>query len=119
GGGTGGGGDEAVPVDRRRGGSDQQIRVVHDVRVARAAHAGDEPVFYADARLHHAQHRVDDDHVGDEQVELARRRQAVAHHEAGAHGLAPPAQDLVAVPTLVPLDQRHQVRVAEADPVAG
>ena len=65
------GGDEPLAVDRRGGRADEQIGVVDDVGVAGAAHAGDQAVLHADVGLEDAEHRVDDDDVGDQEVELA------------------------------------------------
>ena len=110
--------DEALAVHRRGGRADQQIRIVHDVRIAGPPHADDQPVLHPDARLADAEHGIDDDDVADQEVELARRGQAVVHHEAGAERLPPAAQDLVAVARVVALDQGEEVRVAEADAVA-
>ena len=76
------------------------------------------PSFTPMLALQDAEHGIDDDDVADQEVELARRGQAVVHHEAGAERLAPAAQHLVAVARLVALDQREEVRVAEADAVA-
>ena len=110
--------DEALAVHRRGGRADQQIRIVHDVRIAGPPHADDQAVLHPDVRLEDAEHGIDDDDVADQEVELARRGQAVVHHQAGAQRLAPAAQHLVAVARVVALDQREQVRVAEADAVA-
>ena len=112
-------GDEPLAVDRRRGRADEQIRVVHDIRVAGPPHARDHAVLHADVGLADAEHRIDDDDIADEQVELAGGGKPVIHHEAGPQRLAPAAQDLIAVARLVALDQRQEVRVPEADAVAG
>src|SRR5438094_646562 len=74
---------------------------------------GEHAVLDADVRLEHPEHGIDDDHVADDEIELRGGCGAIAHHQARPHGLAPPAEDLVAVARLVALDQREQVGVAE------
>ena len=70
--------------------------------------------------LHHAQHRVDDRHVGDDEVgRPARARHLVVHAHAFAHALAAAEDDLVAVAAAqVALDLDEQPGVAQADAIA-
>ena len=103
--------DETQPVDRRRGRADEQIGVVDDVGISRASDADDHAILHSDIGLDDAENGIADDHVRDEQIQLALRGEAIVHHETCPQGLAPAAQHLVAVARLVALDERQEVRV--------
>ena len=115
-----GGDDQALAGDGLRRDADDHARrdAGHRVRVAGLADAGDAPALYADVGLDDAR-PVDDQRVGDDAVE----RLGVAASRALALGvaqhLAAAELALVAVDGVVVLDLDHQVRVAEADAVAG
>ena len=120
---AGGGQDEMVAGDRVGGEAQFQPRrdAVHRLRIAGLADRADAPVADADVGLHHALHRVDDRHVGDDEVgRPAGIRQPVVHAHAFAQALASAEDDFVAVRAAqVALDLDEQPGVAEADAVAG
>ncbi len=93
---------------------------VHGLRIAGLADAADAPVLDADVGLHHPQHRVDDRHIGDDQVGgAARARDLVVHAHAFAQALAAAEDDLVAgAAAQVALDLDEQLGIAQADAIA-
>ena len=93
---------------------------VHGLRVAGLADAADAAILDADVRLHYAEDRVDDRHVGDHQVgRAARAGDAVVHAHAFAQALAAAEDDLVAGRAAqVAFDLDEEAGVAEPDAVA-
>jgi hypothetical protein len=112
-----------LPGDRIGGQAALQPRrdAVHHLRVAGLADGADAPVLDADVGLHHAEHGVDDRHVGDHQVgRAAGAGDPVVHAHAFAQALAAAEDDLVAGRAAqVALDLDEQTGVAETDAVAG
>ncbi len=112
------GGHQAVADDGLGVRADGQVDAVADRRVAGRADAHDPAVLDADVRLHHAQHRVDDDRADQDRVELARVGLA-GLHLAQPDRLAVAPQRLVAVRLAVLLDGQPQVRIGNPDAIAG
>ena len=118
-----GGGDQVLPGDDLGARADDQARVhaVLGLRVAGLADARDEPVLDADVALDHAEHRVHDHGVGDDQVQgaLGGGGLGVGGH-AVAHRLAAAVHHLVPVRALahVLLDLYDEIGVGEPEPVA-
>ena len=73
-----GGEYQLLASDRLSSRADDHIltHAVHHVGITRLADADDRVATYADVRLHHAEHGVDDQRVGDHDVERRRRRRA-------------------------------------------
>jgi len=64
----------AKSIDWCGGRANEQIGVIDNVRITGASYTHDETIFDPDIRFHKAQHRIDDEHVGDEEIELTRGR---------------------------------------------
>ena len=80
---------EAPPVDHRCRGVEHDVDRIHRVGVAGAADGDDAAVRHADARAPHAEHRVEQQDVGDRERDasaLGPHREAVAHRSAHARG---------------------------------
>ncbi len=95
------------------------VHAVHGVGVARLADARDFAVLDADVGFDHAQNRVDDRDVRDDDVErpfLGGHRVGQPH--AVAQGLAPAVDHFVAVFAEVLFDLHVEVGVAQPDFVA-
>ena len=94
---------------------------IHRLRIAGLADGADAAVLDADIGFHHAQHRVDDRHIGDHEVgSPGRARHLVVHAHAFAHALAAAEDDLVAVAAAqIALDLDEQPGIAQADAIAG
>ena len=95
-----------------------QVDAGGDVRVAGAPDPDDAAVLDPDVRLHDAEERVDDEHAGDQHVELAVGGGAVVLRHPRADVLRVAPQRLVAVSDVVVLDADPQVGVAQAHAVA-
>ena len=118
---AGGGQDEMRAGDRVGGEAALEARrdVVHRLRIAGLADRADAAVLDADVGLHHAQHRVDDRHVRDDEVGRAGMRAPVVHPHAFAQALAAAEDDLVAGRAAqVALDLDEEAGVAQPDAVA-
>ncbi len=118
---AGGRQDQMVARDRVGGEAALEARrdVVHRLRIAGLADRADPAVLDADVGLHHAQHRVDDRHVGDDEVGCAGMRAPVVHPHAFAQALAAAEDDLVAGRAAqVALDLDEETGVAQPDAVA-
>ena len=109
--------DAVLAGDHLRGGADDDVDVVHDVRVARSADSADDAVADGNVGLVDAG-VVDDDRVGDDGVgdALVPRALAVVAHTV-ADDLAASEDGLVATVGQVPLDLGEQVGVGQADGV--
>ena len=71
---------------------------IHRLWIAGLSDRADATVADADVRLHHALHRVDDRHVGDDEVRrTAGIRQPVIHPHAFAQAFPTAEDDLVAI----------------------
>ena len=92
------------------------VHAVHHGGVAALADAHDPAVADAHVGLDHAQFGVDDGHVGDHEVEHARRaiKPGVAAH-AAAQGFAAAVHGFVAVVAQVLFDFNIQVGIAKPD----
>ena len=103
--------DAVLPGDHLRGRADDDIDVVHDVRVARGADGADDAVADGDVGLVDAG-VVDDDRIGDDGVgnALVSRALAIVAH-AVADDLAASEDGLVATMGQVPLDLGEEVGV--------
>src|SRR5262249_7352411 len=94
--------------------------VLHRAGVSRLADGDDLPVLHPDVGLHDAQLGVDDDDVGDDEVQRAAGAgELVVHAHPVAERLAPAVDGLVAVDPEVALDLDVEIGVAEADLVPG
>ena len=82
--------DAALARDDLRRRADGHGDAVLDERISRVADADDAAVLDADVGLDHARHRIEDERVGDDEVERLRRQRerrlahAVADHLAAA-----------------------------------
>jgi len=87
------------------------------------ADANDASVLHADVRLDHAEHGIEDERIGDDQVERLRVDGGGRLAHAVADDLAASERDLVAVTAAlrdeIALDFDEEVAVGEADLVAG
>lgn len=102
--------------------ADDQVGVDagHRSRVPRLPDAGNASVPDADVGLADSQYGVDDQDVGDDEVQRAVGIGEVAvHPHAFAHGLAAPEHRLVAVDGGVVFDLRQQLGVSQPDTVPG
>ena len=103
--------------------TDVQARcdAVHRLQIAGLSDRANAAILDAHVGLHHAQDRVNDRHIGDDEIGGAvRAGHLVIHAHAFAHALAAAEDDFVAVPaTQVPLDLHKQSGIAQPDAIAG
>ena len=100
-------------------GADDEIDAVADRRAAGAPDARDAAVLDADVRLDDAQGGVDDEGAGEDDVKLRGAGGVVPLGHPGAEVLGVAPDGLVAAGGAVLLDLHPEVRVAQADAVAG
>ena len=113
-------GDQPVRHVRLRVGADDEVDAVADRRAPGPADAGDPAVLDADVGLDDADDGVDDERAGEHDVELRRARSPRSHWAIRRAEVLRVAPDrLVAAGGAVLADPDPQVRVAEADAVAG
>ena len=104
---------------RLGGGADDHVRrdARHHVGIAGLADAGDAPVLHPDVGLVDAG-PIDDERVGDHQIERALVADAGSLSHAVAQYFAAAELALVAVHGVIALHLGHQIRVAEPDAIA-
>ncbi len=110
-------GDEAVSRVRLGVWPDRQLDAVGDVGTACPPDSGDAAVLDADVRLDDPDDRVDDDDSDDDLVELGRTGRPLRHSRPDGLGVTP--QRLVVRRLAVVGDADPEVRVGQADAVAG
>ncbi len=100
------------------GGSDTTL----NPRIARVADPDDAPAFDADVRFHDPDLRIEDERVGDDEIEGLRIGGGRRLAHPVADDLAPPELDLVSVAAglrdVVLLDFDKEIRIRQAHPVA-
>ena len=93
---------------------------VHRVRIACLADTADQAILDADIGLHDALDRVDDRHVGDDEIgRTVGARQCVVERHPFPNAFTAAEDDFVAEAAKVLLDLDVQIRIAKADPIAG
>ena len=117
-----GGEDAAFAGDHFRGRADDHGDAVLDERISRVAEAGDAAMLDADVGLDDAGDGIDDERVGDDEIERLRRQREGRLPHAVADHLAAAEFDLVAVAAVlrdqVALDLDPEIGVGESDLVA-
>ena len=92
---------------------------IHNVRIARLAYTDDTPILNADVGLDDACHRVDDERIGNDQIQNAvgSSERAVAPR-AGALGLAGAIYQLITAGAKITLDPSPQTGISQPDRIA-